>query len=100
MKSIRTKILLGIIGLSIIVVLGLSITTFTISRNAVSNEVEEKLERQAMNAGDAIEKITKYTEGLADGMAATVGNVIDSSKAYLLKILILKMKDCHGTSVL
>lgn len=91
MKSIKTKILLGILGLSLILVIGLSVTTFTISRNAISTEVEEKLERQAQNAADQIEKIVKRTEGIANGMTVTLSTQIDpskvSDKAYMGQLI-------------
>lgn len=76
MKSISFKITVAIIILSIILITTISTITYKFSENTLKNEVEEKLERQAKNNADAIEKdllkIESYMQSISSFVEASI----------------------------
>lgn len=74
------KIISATLALSIIIITSLSIITLNVSKNALTVEVEEKLTRQAKNAGDEVEKVLLKAENIVNTMAITVSESIDYNK--------------------
>jgi CHASE1-domain containing sensor protein len=66
----------AIIILSIILITTISTITYKFSENTLKNEVEEKLERQAKNNADAIEKdllkIESYMQSISSFVEASI----------------------------
>lgn len=83
MKSIRLKIILAMLAVSIVLAAGLGVTSFIISREALTTEVEDKLEIQAEAAATEIQKIMIEIEAYTDAMAMTVAGSVNAGKMKL-----------------
>jgi methyl-accepting chemotaxis protein len=74
------KIMSATLILSIVIIASLSFITLNVSKDALTEEVEDKLTRQAKNAGDEIEKVLLKAESIVESMAITVSESVDYNK--------------------
>ena len=83
MKSIQMKIIrtMFVIAISLLAILG--IIAFTISKNALKLEVEDKLIKQTINAGSQIDLITTEIESYTESFAMVASNMLDVKKMSL-----------------
>lgn len=83
MKSISMKIIVAMLSVSLVLAVGLGVTSFMVSKNALTKEVEQKLEGQAKYAADTIEKRMIQIEALTDAMAMTASGAVNTGKLKL-----------------
>ncbi len=83
MRTISSKIMIAMLLVSVVLVSSLSYIALTVSRDALTLEVEEKLTRQARNSSDEIEKIVVKIESITESMAAHVATTVDMGKLSL-----------------
>ena len=83
MNSIRAKIILAMMVISLIITVSLGSTSLLISRNSLTTEVETKLVIQSEAAADSIEKLMIEIESYTDALAMTAAGSINQGKMLL-----------------
>ena len=77
MQSIRMKIMVALVTVSIVLGALLSYMSLSVSKDTIQSEVQDKLSRQAQNSADEIEKIISRIESIAQSLAISVSTTIN-----------------------